>query len=165
MATLTFLRIGALGGCLALGVIAGCARSVDPAEAIARVNETNIQRLANLYFSFQMKHGWRGPANESEFKEFIRNYKPEKLARIGIDAGAIDELYISERDGQPFQIRYGVAGSAMGSSEPVVFESTGVDGKRLVGFLNMEQREVDDAEYKELWAGKAASPKKRRAPR
>ena len=42
----------------------------------------------------------------------------------------------------------------MGCSEPVIFEAEGADGKRMVGFLNMEQREVDEAEYNDLWAGK-----------
>jgi hypothetical protein len=101
--------------------------------------------------------GWKGPGNEVEFKKFISGYNPAKLTRIGIDPNAIDELFINERDEEPFKIRYSVAGSAMGSSEPVIFESIGDDGKRLVGFLNMEQREVDEAEYDNLWAAKGSS--------
>ena len=66
------------------------------------------------------------------------------------------QLFVSPRDNQPFKIRYGVQGSIMGSSEPVIFEATGVDGKREVGFLNMTEKEVDAAEYDALWAGKAA---------
>ncbi len=138
---------------LLLVVLAGCTREIDVNEAIAKVNETNIQRLANLYFAFQMKHDWQGPADEAEFKAFLRSYNPQKLTRIGIDPNAIDELFNSERDGKPFKIRFSVVGSAMGSSEPVIFESVGVDGKRMVGFLDMVQREVDDAEYEDLWAG------------
>jgi hypothetical protein len=42
----------------------------------------------------------------------------------------------------------------MGSTEPVVFESIGVDGKRMVGKLSMEQVEVDDSEYESLWTGR-----------
>ena len=136
-----------------IGVFAGCVRRIDPNEAIARVNEINIQRLANLYFTYQMKNEWKGPADEAEFKEFLSSYNPKKLSRIGIDPNAIDELFVNERDGQPFKIRYSVAGSAMGSSEPVIFESVGVRGKRMVGFLNMMQREVDEAEYNDLWTG------------
>ncbi|QEG34889.1 hypothetical protein [Bythopirellula goksoeyrii] len=137
-----------------LALLGGCRREIDVNEAIAKVNENNIQRLANLYFAFQMKHDWQGPADDAEFKAFLRSYNPQKLTRIGIDPHAIDELFINERDGEPFKIRYSVVGSAMGSSEPVIFESVGVDGKRMVGFLDMVQREVDDAEYEELWAGK-----------
>ena len=50
----------------------------------------------------------------------------------------------------------------MGSSEPVIFEAVGVDGKREVGFLNMTQREVDAAEYDQLFAGKGR-PRRRHA--
>ena len=161
MAKTSFLSIGVIGSCLLIGVLFGCAHDVNQDEAIAKVNETNIQRLANLYFTYQMNNEWQGPANEGEFKEFIRSYNPDKLARIGIDSSAIDELFISERDGQAFRIRYSVAGSAMGSSEPVIFESVGVGGKRLVGFLNMVQREVDEAEYNDLWAGTSSTSQPR----
>jgi len=153
MAKTHFLSLGVMGSCLLLGVLFGCAQDVNQDEAIAKVNATNIQRLANLYFTYQMNNEWQGPADEGAFKAFIRGYNPGKLARIGIDPSAVDELFVSERDGQPFQIRYSVAGSVRGSSEPVIFESVGVGGKRLVGFLNMVQREVDEAEYNDLWAG------------
>jgi hypothetical protein len=145
------------GGCLV-----GCGDSSDRESAIAAVNQQNIQRLANLYFAYQMKHDWHGPPDEQAFKQFLRGYNPDKLARIGIDPNAIDALFVSERDGEPFKIRYGVRGSAMGSSEPVIFESKGAGGRRNVGFLNMVQREVDDAEYNDLFAGRmpaAANPR------
>ncbi len=137
----------------------GCSGEVDPAAAIAKVNESNIQRVANLYFTFQMKHNWHGPSDEAEFKSFLQNYNPSKLTRIGISPKAIDEVFISERDGQPFKIRYSVLGSSMGSSEPVIFESVGVAGRRQVGFLNMTQREVDATEYEKLWQGDSISPR------
>jgi hypothetical protein len=134
-----------------LAALTGCGGGVDHDDALARVNSTNVQRLANLYFTYQTTNEWRGPADEAAFKTFIRSYNPQKLTRIGVDANAIDALFTSERDGRPFNIRYGVKGSAMGSSEPVIFESLGVDGSRQVGFLNMTQTLVDEAEYKSLW--------------
>jgi hypothetical protein len=149
-------RFAVLCGCLLGGMLVGCTSRTDPDSAIASVNVTNIQRLANLYFTYQSQHDWHGPADEAEFKSFLRGYNPHKLTRIGIDPNALDKLFISERDGQPFKIRYGVLGSAMGSSAPVIFESTG-DGKgRLVGFLDMQQREVDESEYKSLWSATAS---------
>jgi hypothetical protein len=149
-----------VGALLMSSLLAGCSGGTDPNEAIAKVNSNNIQRLANLYFSYQIKHDWRGPKDEKAFKDFIRGYNPKKLTRIGIDPNAVDDLFVNERDGQPFQIRYSVRGSAMGSSEPVLFEAVGVDGNRRVGFLDMVQREVDEAEYRDLWEGKtrAARP-------
>lgn len=151
--SLHFVCIGAL----LAGFVAGCSNSSNPESALASVNGTNLQRLANLYIAYQSENDWRGPADEAEFKEFLRNYNPANLQRIGIDPSKIDELFISERDGEPFKIRYGVAGSVMGSSEPVVFEATGDGAHRQVGFLNMTQREVDAAEYDALWAGKGSN--------
>jgi hypothetical protein len=145
-------RFDVLSGCLLAAVLIGCSSRTDPDSAIARVNATNTQRLANLYATYQSEHDWRGPADEAEFKTFIRKYDPQRLSRAGVDPNAIDKLFTSEDDGQPFKIRYGVPGSSMGSSAPVIFEAAG-DGKlRLVGFLNMEQREVDESEYNALWS-------------
>ncbi len=144
-----------VGWLAVVGSLAGCSWSVDPQDALARANETNLQRLANLYVAFQTENNWIGPADEAKFKNFLGSYNPKKLTRIGIDPNEIDALFVSERDGQPFKIRYSVVGSMMGSAEPVIFEATGVDGKRLVGFLNMDQREVDENEYQLLWEGKA----------
>jgi hypothetical protein len=147
---------------LAGSIVAGCGDSASSESAIAAANQLNIQRLANLYFAFQLKNELRGPPNEQAFKEFLRGYDASKLNRIGVDPNGIDDLFINERDGRPFEIRYGVRGSMMGSSEPVIFESEGVGGRRMIGFLNMEQREVDEEEYDDLWAGRipaAANPR------
>jgi hypothetical protein len=150
-------------GSLLVGLVTGCSNGNNPESALANVNGTNIQRLANLYITFQSENDWRGPADESEFKTFLRSYNPAKLERIGIDPSNIDALFISERDGQPFVIRYGVQGSVMGSSEPVVFEAIGDGSTRLVGFLNMTQREVDATEYDALKSGKVAAAPQRDA--
>jgi hypothetical protein len=148
-------RLTVLGACLLSGLVAGCSSQIDPDSAIASVNRTNIERLANLYSAYQSQHDWHGPTDEADFKAFVRRCDAHLLTRIGIDPNVIDKLFVSERDGQPFKIRYGVPGSAMGSSAPVIFESAGSGGKRLVGFLNMQQRQVDDAEYNTLWSSKS----------
>lgn len=123
----------------------------DPADLLAAANDSNIQRLANLYEAFQSRHNWQGPQDEEEFKAFLKGWNPKKLSNIGVDPKTIDQVFISERDGEPFKVRYGIPGHVMGSDAPVIFESTGIDGKRRVGFLNMTTREVDAAEYDRLW--------------
>ena len=149
------MRLLAIGCLAVLTSIAGCNNTIDPASAVAKANETNLQRLANLYFAYQMSNDtFHGPADEATFKQFIKEFDPEKLKRIGIDPGATDALFISDRDREPFKIRYGVVGGVMGCSEPVIFEAAGAEGVRAVGFLNMTQREVDEDEYESLWEGK-----------
>jgi hypothetical protein len=132
----------------------GCG-GVDTAGVLADANSTNLRRLSTLYFTYQSTHQWQGPADETALQVFIRTYDAKKLARIGVDPQAVDALFVSDRDGQPFRIRYSVPGSGRGSREAVIFESQGVDGKRQVGFLDMEVREVDDKEYELLWSGDA----------
>jgi hypothetical protein len=157
------MRVLAVGWCLVGALVVGCGGGDSGADAVRNANQTNMQRLANLYFSYQSRHDWAGPKDEAALKQFVAEFDPEKLALIGVDPGAVDALFVSERDGQPFKVRYGVRGSMMGSSEPVIFEATGVDGKRQVGFLNMTQRDVDAAEYDALWAGKGPAAEPQRA--
>lgn len=142
---------------VALATTLGCGSS-DPADLLAEANNSNIQRLANLYATYQSRNNWRGPSNEKDLKAFLNGWNPKKLANIGVDPEAIDDLFVSSRDGEPFKVRYGVPGHIMGSTAPVVFESTGVDGQRMVGFLDMTKREVADEEYQQLFSG-AADPK------
>lgn len=137
---------------LVLGLLNGCGSDLNPNDAVAAANTNNIQRLSNLYLAFQSENGWVGPPDDSSLKEFIRGLPTNTLTRIGIEPNNVDSIFISDRDGQPFKLRYKVVGSMMGSTEPVVFESEGVDGQRMVGFLNMTQRDVDSAEYDSLFA-------------
>jgi hypothetical protein len=135
-----------------VALLAGCAGEIDPDGAVAAANSSNIQRLTNLYLAYQSENGWVGPADDALLKDFIRGLPLSTLTRINVDPGNVDAIFVSERDGQPFKLRYKVLGNMMGSTEPVVFESEGVDGKRMVGFLNMTQREVDSTEYDSLFA-------------
>jgi hypothetical protein len=145
-------RFAVVAAWLFVGTLVGCSNSSDPVDAVTKANATNLRRLASLYFAYQSENNWRGPADEAQFKKFIQGVNPAKLNRVGIDPAKIDEIFINERDGQPFKIRYGVLGNVRGSTEPVVFEATGEGGNRMVGFLDMQQREVDAAEYDRLFA-------------
>ncbi len=151
-------------GLLALALPLGCG-GPDASDLLAQANGDNVARLSNLYQAFQSRHDWRGPADEAEFKAFLNGWNPKKLEAIGVQPGAIDATFLSARDGEPFQVRYGVPGHIMGSSAAVVFETTGVDGKREVGFLDMSSREDDEAEYERLWSGQADTQQKSAAQR
>ena len=135
-----------------LAFLVGCS-SANNEDTLANLNSRNIQRLANLYFSFQSSHDWIGPEDEAEFKEYIKNFPQRKLDRIGVDPSAVDDLFINERDGEPFTIRWAVVGNMMGCSKPVIFETAGVNGRKMVAFLDMVQREVEDDEYELLLSG------------
>ena len=142
------------GICLIFGlgllVTAGCGGGSAADALIAGQNQSNMQRLCNLYGLYQAQHGWQGPADEAAFKSFISGQQPKTLERMGIDPSNIDALFASERDGQSFEILWSVAGGAQGDPTPIVFETTGVSGLREVGFLHGEPREVDETEYRQL---------------
>lgn len=151
-------------GPLMLAVIAavsmsGCGGGSSPDQMIADSNKTNLHRLSNLYVRFQTTHRWKGPKDEAEFKAFINELPESTLTRMGIDPSAREGLFVSETDGAAFKIRYGVAGSARGSNDAVVFESEGSGGVWRVGFTSMQVEEVNDQNrYDGLLSGKIKEP-------
>ena len=89
---------------------------------------------------------------------FIETINPGLLERVDVDPTQLDSLFISERDGEEFEIRFGVKGSDMSLPEAIIFEKTGVDGVRLVAFTGQKLEEIsDDAEYQRLLKGKYSS--------
>ncbi|HEX6960955.1 MAG TPA: hypothetical protein VF175_03755 [Lacipirellula sp.] len=136
-----------------LATIAGCGGS-DVADQVGAMNDSNIKRVANLYMAHQFRNGMRGPADEEAFKKFIQSgMSPRKLEMMGVDPNNVDELFISERDGQPFEVRYGLSGGPS-AKLAVVFEQQGKNGKRLVGFTDGSVEEADEVRYQQLLEGK-----------
>jgi hypothetical protein len=136
------------------GYLAGCRREAGRAM-IAANNDTNVKRLGTLYGFFHLRHELRGPRDEAELREFIAAQDPGRLALAGIEASSLDTLFVSERDGLPFRIRYGVDTRLRGPALPVVFEEAGRDGRRQVGFTGGRVDEVDAAAADALWSGAA----------
>ncbi|MBX9625830.1 MAG: hypothetical protein K2X82_18665, partial [Gemmataceae bacterium] len=147
-------RRWAAAAALAAGLagLTGCGRD-GTADAVAAMNTSNAQRLANLYAAHQNFKGGRGPKAEADFKTYIREFDAAKLGMMGVDPANVDAVFTSDRDGQPLKVRYGVGGGR-GSSDAVVFEQGGKDGKKQVAFTDGKLVEADDAEYKTLLAGK-----------
>ena len=147
---------------LAVATASGCGGS-DVADKVGAMNDSNIKRVANLYMAHQFRKGMRGPADEAAFKNFIQNeMAPRKLEMMQVDRNKVDELFTSERDGQPFQLRYGISGGPS-AKLAVVFEQQGDGGKRLVAFTDGTVEEADEARYRELQDGKgdvASKPQK-----
>src|SRR4051812_8979770 len=119
----------------------GCRDAVS--NQVAAQNKSNIQRLSNLYAGHQNMMGGKGPKDEAAFKTWVQNYDPAKLNMMGIDPAKVDDLFKSERDGQPFKFRFNVGGGR-GSVAAVVFEQTGKDGMHQVGYTGGNVEEVDE---------------------
>lgn len=131
---------------------AGCSTNIEP--SLKDVNNTNIKKLRGAYGLFLFQHNLRGPESEEELKEYLSSDAGAavKLGRMGVSVDQIDSMFVSERDNQPFKVRYGLRGLG---DHPIVFEAEGVDGKRFIAFTT--PREVDAAEYESLWDQKASA--------
>jgi hypothetical protein len=147
---------GFLTGALLSGTLMaliGCDYGSSADSMLAEMNSSNIRRVANLYSMYQFRHDWRGPKDEAALMAFIQEQDADRLKKIGIDKSKLDDLFVSERDEQPFQIRWGVNTQARAPSDPVVFEAEGRGGVREVAFTGGEVVEADSEQYDLLWQG------------
>lgn len=134
------------GMALLLAAVVGC----DGAASVKRDKEiSHVGAVTTLYFRAKSTLG-KPPASEQEFKEVIAqdNVDPGVL---GVDS--VDELFVSDRDGQPLVVDYGQT-SPQGV---VVYEQVGKDGVRLVGFTSGQIEEADAAKFAQL-VPKPATP-------
>lgn len=124
----------------------------DSNGEVKEIYSTNIKKLHLCYVMYLEKHEYEGPQNEAEFKDYLKNDPTAifLLKRIDVTPEMVDEIFVSDRDGQPFEIRYGVKGEA---DHAVIFESVGVEGTRLIALT--KPIEVDDEdEYQDYLTGK-----------
>jgi hypothetical protein len=144
--------------CLVFAAVCGCSQD-QTAKEVAAKNDSNIKRVANLYSGYQYTHAWQGPKDLQALKDFAKNkgLPDQNLRMMGIDPDHVEAIFVSERDGKPFEVRNGVTGGP-GAVEALVFEDNGVDGKRLVAFNGGFVEEADAPRYKELWDGHGGGP-------
>jgi hypothetical protein len=111
--------------------LAGCGQA-DQSHActVAR-----LRTIAAAYLDFIAARG-SGPSGEAQLREHLRHSVAFVAAKDA--TGGVAEVFASARDGQPFEINYGVslAGGEGDAPQPIVAESEGVDGERLAAFAN-----------------------------
>ena len=129
-----------------VALFSGCSNT----KKMTEVYSTNIKKLHGSYMLYLENHGYVGPKDEAELKNYLKNDATAiyLLKRIDVTPESVDEMFISDRDGQPFVVRYGVRGEA---DHAVVFEAEGIDGMRLVALTN--PTECDDDEYEGYLSG------------
>ena len=117
----------------ALTLLVGCGQAPRDAKSIIReANDVNGRRLVNLYGQYQAIHG-HSPKTEQAFRKGIEARGQTTLEEMGVPTGDLSPLFVSERDGQPFEIRY-AAPYSPGSRQALIFESRGVEGRRAIYF-------------------------------
>jgi hypothetical protein len=143
--------LGLTGLLLAVQLFSGLGCSRTPTiPSLADYNTSNIQRLRNAYSLYVAAKG-KGPADEKALKDYLKNDPAAevRLKRMGVPKDTLDDIFLSERDGKPFKIRFGIASDR---DEAVIFEAVGINGKRMVGFFTPQ--ELGDEEYQAYWTGK-----------
>jgi hypothetical protein len=110
-------------------------------------DDSRIKPLTTLFTSYMNRNGGRPPANEAEFKKYVAERGAALLDSIGVSQ---DELFISPRDNEPHVVLYGNEAVKLLSRGVVVYERTGVGGRRLVGYRAGYVNEIDDAEFQKL---------------
>jgi hypothetical protein len=128
-------------------VMAGCAN--PDADSTA----AKLQKIGNFYGPYCVAHGLRGPASEAEFRAYIRSCPALQLQTLDVSPDNLDPLFKSDRDQQPFILRYGLslAGSGGKANKQVfAYEQTGKSGKRLALYTTGKVAMLDDAALQEL---------------
>ncbi len=141
-----------LAPCLAIFMVAGCGGGDGSGDKLlADANKTSMDRICTLYSSFQLVNQGNGPSDEATFRSFISERPPLQLERIGVDPSDLDSIFISDRDNEPYEILWSVAADQRSEPVAIIAEKTGVDGMRMIGFHRKPHREVEEAEYKQLF--------------
>jgi len=86
------------------------------------------------------------PQNEAEFKKYIASQRGRMLDVLHVENP--DELFVSERDGQPYVISYGPPPSGK-ERNVVAYEKDGVEGKRMVGYASGVVVALDEEHFRE----------------
>ena len=105
--------------------------------------KTQIEQLFNLYKSYvNVKR--KGPPNEQALRDFAKGLSEQQLEEQLI-AKDVDSIFVSARDKEPFQIVYGQTLNAGGNPVAVIYEKTGLNGRRYAA-LSMGYTEEYDEE-------------------
>jgi hypothetical protein len=158
-----YCRAGFVAAVVAIGVTTGCQPSPQQQvkDAYRREFRENGRRVVAFYARFMGSptkpvsgpNGFSGPKDEAELRKFIAASSSEALEDMGIKSAESAELFTSERDGQPFRVRYGITGPTT-TSYAVLCEARGVNGRVKVFKSDGSSLEVAGDEAEAYMAGK-----------
>jgi hypothetical protein len=139
--TLTSLLMLAAWSILA----AGCGQTAELSSPTAQ----RLRALVYAYLDYAVAKG-AGPANEEQLQAHLKNVPGFVLEAGGLSLEQGQTAFVSERDGQPFLIRYGLGVSCGSEAEVIACEHSGKGGKRLVAYTNGKVDCVEKVAAKEL---------------
>lgn len=128
--------------------VSGCGSSNDVKSIVKSINDSNGKRLANFYAMYQTRsRTFTGPVDQQALEKFIVSVNPAELDAMGVSVDKVGQLFISERDGKPFVIRYGVKKPpVLGGHQAVICEAEGKGGAVAVFMTGPKVVEVSVSE-------------------
>jgi hypothetical protein len=119
-----------------------------------------MKAFAMLAGEFVSSNGGRLPNDEVQLKRFFR----QKGTRTAAEANAAntDDLFVSERDGQPLVVKYADKSApvkALDADTVIAYETTGIGGNRLVALANGRISELDEKRFAMAMADEAPKGK------
>ncbi len=131
---------------IAMVTLAGC----DQSGSLNSPTALQMRGLSAVYLDFAAATG-KGPANEQQLLGHIKNVPQFLLAKSGITPSTTSRAFVSERDGEPFVIRYGVGICQQKRSAAIIAcEKKGNAGTRYVAFADGHVDCIDEGAAKEL---------------
>lgn len=139
-----------LRACLLYGIagsLAACVQTGCGSSGLAGGSgEARLTVLTKKYVAYLNTHQNRPPASEGEFKQYIADAGGSATTRAGV--ASVDELFVSPRDGKSFVVAYGKAAIPLISRGIIAYETSGKEGKRLVGYRLGYVEAVDDDKFR-----------------
>ncbi len=130
---------------LALGCGGGGTGTSDP-EAKLR-----LERLLEVYQTFASRQPQgKGPPDEQALKDFVKKLPREEQDRLKVGDDVEAALLTSPRDGQKFEVRYGLALDPAAETRAVAWEKTGKNGKRYVALSMGYVEEYEEEGFQAL---------------
>lgn len=125
--------------CLLLGCGGGNAAKSDPSKS-------NLAAFSTLYARFRIANRGQNPKNENELRSFIESKGSTVLEAAGL---SVDDVFVSNRDNEPIVVVYGDKPLICDGQEVIAYESTSLDGERLVASPTGSAMFVNEATFSE----------------
>jgi hypothetical protein len=147
-----FCRVAFLGLAVLAGFIIGCSNAYDRggAGAIMKEEGNHIRQMNSLYNLYRVANN-KPPPSPDALKEWAKKQAPDKLKDSVEDPAALDDVFVSPRDHEPYGIAPPPKGRyTMGPQRVVIYERTGVKGKHMVANGMGYSQEMDEKTLKEF---------------
>ncbi len=109
-------------------------------------SKSNLAAFSILYARFRIANRGKNPQNEQELRSFIESKGSTVLEAAGL---SVDDVFVSDRDNERIVVVYGDKPLMCDGQEVIAYESTSVDGERLIASPTGSAMYVSEATFSE----------------